>query len=30
IKEAYVDLGLGQFDLRIGRQIVIWGKADEF
>jgi len=30
IKEAYVDLDLGQFDLRLGRQIVIWGKADEF
>ena len=30
IKEAYVDLSFGQFDLRLGRQIVIWGKADEF
>lgn len=30
IREAYADLSLGQFDLRFGRQIVIWGKADEF
>ena len=28
LREAYIDLYLGNFDLRLGKQIVSWGKAD--
>ena len=28
LREAYVNAYLGPFDLRIGRQIVVWGRAD--
>jgi hypothetical protein len=28
IREAYVDLQLGKFDLRAGRQIITWGAGD--
>lgn len=28
LREAYVDTYLGRFDLRIGHQIVVWGRAD--
>ena len=28
IREAYVDLQLGQFDIRAGRQIITWGVGD--
>ncbi len=28
IREMYVDLWFGKFDLRIGKQQVVWGKAD--
>jgi uncharacterized protein DUF1302 len=27
-REAYIDLGLGPFDVRLGKQIVAWGRAD--
>lgn len=30
LKEAYIDWKSGMFALRIGRQIVSWGKADDF
>lgn len=30
IREAYVSLSLGNFDLRAGEQIVLWGRADGF
>jgi hypothetical protein len=30
LKEAYVDYFGDRFDLRLGRQIVVWGKADGF
>lgn len=29
LREAYVDLYLGPVDLRFGKQIIAWGKADE-
>jgi len=29
LREAYVDLYLGAIDLRFGKQIVAWGRADE-
>ncbi len=28
LDEAYINLYLGNFDFRIGKQIIIWGKAD--
>lgn len=28
IREAYLDLYLGNFDFRVGKQQIIWGKAD--
>jgi hypothetical protein len=28
LREAYVDLYLGDFDLRVGQQIIAWGRAD--
>ncbi len=28
VREAYIDLTLGKFDIRIGRQIVTWGVGD--
>lgn len=28
LREAFVDLGFGRLDLRVGRQIVAWGRAD--
>ena len=28
LREAYVDLFLGPLDLRLGQQIVVWGRAD--
>ena len=27
LREAYIDLYLGNFDLRLGKQIINWGKA---
>jgi len=30
VREAYADLYLGPFDLRLGHQIVAWGRADGF
>lgn len=30
LREAYIEISLGPFDLRIGKQIVVWGRADEF
>jgi len=30
VREAYVNLYLGSVDLRIGEQIVVWGRADGF
>ncbi len=30
LREAYVDLYLGKIDLRIGQQIIVWGRADGF
>lgn len=30
LREGYVNLYLGKFDFRIGRQIVLWGRADGF
>ena len=30
MREAYVNAYLGPFDLRIGHQIVVWGRADGF
>jgi hypothetical protein len=30
LREAYAKIVLGPFDVRVGRQIVVWGKADEF
>ena len=30
IREAYADIYLGRFDLRIGKQIKVWGRADAF
>jgi hypothetical protein len=29
VREAYADRTLGSFDLRIGRQVIIWGRADK-
>jgi hypothetical protein len=28
LREAYADLSLGNFDLRIGQQVISWGRAD--
>ncbi|MBI3628543.1 MAG: hypothetical protein HY217_02980 [Candidatus Rokubacteria bacterium] len=28
LREGYVDLALGPLDLRLGRQIIVWGRAD--
>jgi hypothetical protein len=28
LREAYIDTNLGDFDIRIGKQQVVWGKAD--
>ncbi len=28
VREAYIDLTLGKFDMRIGRQIITWGVGD--
>ena len=28
LREAYLDLYLGNFDLRVGKQQIVWGKAD--
>ncbi|MFQ6084074.1 MAG: DUF1302 family protein [Candidatus Aminicenantia bacterium] len=28
LDEAYIDLYLGNFDFRLGKQIIVWGKAD--
>jgi len=28
LREAYLDLHLGALDLRIGKQIIVWGRAD--
>lgn len=30
LREAYVNLYLGRVDLRFGKQIVVWGRADAF
>jgi hypothetical protein len=30
LREAYVNLYAGNFDVRIGQQIVVWGRADAF
>ncbi|WP_421919420.1 hypothetical protein [Marinifilum sp.] len=30
LREAYVDLYLGKIDLRVGQQIIVWGRADGF
>jgi len=30
VREAYVNTYLGPFDLRLGKQIVVWGRADAF
>ena len=30
IREAYVNAYLGNFDIRLGQQIVVWGRADGF
>ncbi len=30
LREAYVNLWLGPLDLRFGRQIVVWGRADAY
>ncbi len=30
LREGYVSLYLGQFDFRVGQQIVVWGRADGF
>ena len=29
LREAYVDKSFGSLDLRVGRQIVVWGRADK-
>lgn len=29
LREAYVERSLGDFDFRIGRQIIVWGRADK-
>ena len=28
LKEAYTDLGFENFDLKVGNQVVVWGKSD--
>jgi hypothetical protein len=28
LREAYLDLNLGAMDLRVGKQIIVWGRAD--
>lgn len=28
LREAYVDVRLGRLDLRLGKQIIVWGRAD--
>lgn len=28
LREAYLDASLGPFDLRLGKQIIVWGRAD--
>jgi len=30
LREAYVNLYAGPFDIRLGKQIVVWGRADAF
>jgi hypothetical protein len=30
LREAYVNLYTGRFDLRVGQQIIVWGRADAF
>jgi hypothetical protein len=30
LREAYVDARLGPLDLRLGQQIIVWGRADAF
>jgi len=30
LREAYVDMHVGPFDIRAGHQIVVWGRADGF
>lgn len=30
LREAYINLYLGPFDLRFGHQIIVWGRADGF
>lgn len=30
LREAYVDTYVGPFDIRFGKQIVVWGRADAF
>ena len=30
LREAYVDLYAGPLDLRVGQQIIVWGRADAF
>lgn len=30
LREAYVDLHVGPLDLRLGHQIIVWGRADAF
>lgn len=30
LREAYVNAYLGDLDLRLGHQVVVWGRADEF
>jgi len=30
LREAYANVYLGPFDLRVGKQIIVWGKADGF
>ena len=30
LREGYLNLGVGDADFRIGRQIIVWGRADKF
>jgi hypothetical protein len=30
LREGYVDAHLGAFDMRIGQQVIVWGKADGY
>ena len=30
LREAYIDMYIGDFDIRFGEQVVVWGRADGF